>query len=338
MRDAMIRIGRVHPRDVDQVRDDGARRGLGAGTCAVIERRADRIAFDEHRVHRAFDVGDQTLRRYQRWMHAKLDAVFRAARDRQQLDAVTQFLGVAKVLAGELRNTFGIGLFVLHRHAEGNRRHDRQLMRGVDAFDVEGGIGLRVSAHFGQYEIGRAVDDAGDPLDPVGGQSFAQRFDDRNAAGDRRLERDHHALVRRRCEDFVAVLREQCLVRGDDVLAPADRVEHHRARGLDAADQLAHDVDIGMAHDDGGIVGEIDTIDAARAVSRAIERARGDPGDADRPSRAARDLLFVAAEHVEHTLADGAEADQPHLQRLHCGVGHYRSPSSRNICLIPLIA
>ena len=95
------------------------------------------------------------------------------------------------------------------------------LVRGIDAFDIEGRIGFGIAqalrllqhgveiqalvAHFGQDEIGGAVDDAGNPLDAVGRQAFAQRLDDRDAAGNRRLERHHHALVLRGLENLVAV-------------------------------------------------------------------------------------------------------------------------------------
>ena len=147
-------------------------------------------------------------------------------------------------------------------------RHDRELVRGVDALDVERRIGLGVAArlrlrqHVGEasrpvarisdrMKLLRAVDDAGDPLDAVGGQPFAQRLDDRDAAGDRRLERDHHALRLRGREDLVAVLREQRLVGGDDVLAVARSPSSTSSRAmLGAADQLDDDVDVRMAHDD----------------------------------------------------------------------------------------
>ena len=134
-------------------------------------------------------------------MHAQLDAVRRAPRDAEQLDPVAELLGVADVLARELRDALGVDLVELHRHAEGDRRHDRELVRGVDAFDVERRVGLGVAArlrlgehvverrarraHLGQDEVGRAVDDAGDPFDAVRGEALAQRLDDRDAAGDR---------------------------------------------------------------------------------------------------------------------------------------------------------
>ena len=87
-------------------------------------------------------------------------------------------------------------------------------------------------------------------------------------------KRDHHALRVRGREDLGAVMREQRLVRGDHVLAVRDRVEHERARRLDAADQLADDVHVRMPDDDRRIVGEVHAGDAARAFARAVERAR----------------------------------------------------------------
>ena len=61
MRNAMLGIGRVHARDVDQVGNHRARRRLGARARTVVQRRADGVALHEHRIHRAFDVGDQSL-------------------------------------------------------------------------------------------------------------------------------------------------------------------------------------------------------------------------------------------------------------------------------------
>ena len=62
VRHAVLGVGGVHARDVDQVGDHRARRRLGAGAGAVVQRRADRVALDQHGVHHALDVGDQPLR------------------------------------------------------------------------------------------------------------------------------------------------------------------------------------------------------------------------------------------------------------------------------------
>jgi hypothetical protein len=88
MRHAMIGIGRVHARDIHQVRHDRGRGGLRPGACAVIEGRSDCVAFDQDCVHHAFDVRDQPARRDQRRMNAKLDPVGGALGDAQQLDTI----------------------------------------------------------------------------------------------------------------------------------------------------------------------------------------------------------------------------------------------------------
>ena len=74
VRHAMLGVGGVHARDVDEVGDHRAGRRLGARAGTVVQRRADRVALDQHGVHRALDVGDQALRGNQRGMHAQLDA------------------------------------------------------------------------------------------------------------------------------------------------------------------------------------------------------------------------------------------------------------------------
>ncbi len=148
-------------------------------------------------------------------------------------------------------------------------------MRRIDAFDVEGRIGLGITqrlrlgqhvgkiaalvAHLGEDEIAGAVDDAGDPLDVIGGQALAQRLDDRDTAGHRRLEGHRHALRLGRREDLVAVQGDQRLVGGDHVLAVLDRLQHQLARRRVAADQFDDDVDIRIVDHRKGVVADLDT-------------------------------------------------------------------------------
>ena len=191
-------------------------------------------------------------------MHAQLHAFRRALGDAQQLDAIAELFGVFDVGRIQLGDAFDVGLVELHRDAERQRGQDGDLVRRIHAFDVEGRVGLGVAqtlrlfqhgveaqalvAHLGQDEVGGAVDDARDPLDAVGGQAFAQRLDDGDAAGHRRLERDHHALVLRRLEYLVAVRGQQRLVGGDHMLAVGDGLQHQLFRHAVAADQFDDDI------------------------------------------------------------------------------------------------
>ena len=264
-------------------------------------------------------------------MHAQLDSLRGVLGDSQQLDAVAELLGIADVRLSELRDSFPVALVELHRDAEGDRRHDGELVRGVHALDVEGRIRLGIAAflrllqhrrerkplvaHLREDEVRGAVDDSRDPLDAVRGEAFAQRLDDGNAARDRAFERDHHALPLRGGEDLVAVGGEQRLVRSDHVLAAVDRGEDQIFRDRDPADQLDHDVDLGIAHHFERVRGD------ARLTTGQLLRLRrllvGDDADADVAAGAARDLLPVTREHRPGASAHRADAEQPHVDRLH---------------------
>ncbi len=258
--------------------------------------------------------------------------LLRAPRDAEQLDAVAQPLGVLDVDGGELADALGVGLVELHRDAEGDRGEDGELVRGVDAVDVEGGIGLGVAqalrlgehhvegqplvAHLREDVVAGAVDDPGDPLDAVGGEALADRLDDRHAAAHRRLEGDHHALRWAAREDLVAVLREQRLVGGDHVLAVGDRRQDELAGARLAADQLDDDVDVRMRDQLRGIGHQLDALEAHRARLGEVARARGHR-DHDLAAGAARDLLAVAAQHLDGAAAHGAQAQQADADRFH---------------------
>src|SRR5436853_5109146 len=93
-------------------------------------------------------------------MHAQLDALRGAPRDAEQLDAVAELLGVADVRARKLFDSFPEAFLELHRDAEGERRQDGELVRGVDALDVEARIGFGVAAPLRFAEGGREIEAA----------------------------------------------------------------------------------------------------------------------------------------------------------------------------------
>ena len=123
----------------------------------------------------------------------------------------------------------------IDRTAEGDRGENGELMRGIDAVDVEARIGLGITqllrlfqhlaeiaaavTHLRQDVIAGAVQDAVDALDPVRREALAQRFQDRDAARHRRLEGERDVIFRREPGELVAVMRQHRLVRGNDVLA-----------------------------------------------------------------------------------------------------------------------
>jgi len=264
-------------------------------------------------------------------MHAQLDALRGAARYPEQLDAVAQFLGIADVLLGELGDALGVGLLELHRDAEGDRRHDGELVRRIHALDVESGVGLGVAqalrflqhrverqalvAHFRQNEIRGAVDDAGDPLDAIGREPLAQRLDDGNAARHRGLEAHHHAFFLRRCKNLVAVRGQQRLVGGDHVLAVRDGLQNEFLGDGIAADQFDHDIDVRVRDHAVGIGGQA-RLAAGDFLRPCLVLVRH-RGDHDAAAGAAGDFLLVARQHVPGAAAHGANAQQAHVDRFH---------------------
>ena len=247
------------------------------------------------------------------------------------LDAVAELLGVADVLRGHSGDAFGVHALEVERHAERDGGEDRELVRGVHPFHVEGGVGFRVAeplrlaehvgergaaiAHLGQDEVAGAVDDPGEPLDAVPGQPFAQRLDDRDAAGHRGFERHHHAAGVGGLEDGIAVRRDEGLVRGDHVLAATNRLEDEPAGRVGAADELDDDVDVRIAHDLARVGGERDAVGGADA--RQIERPDRGPRDHDVAAGPARDLLSVAPQHVDGAATDRSEAEHSDANRGH---------------------
>ncbi len=317
-----FRVGGSEASYIDQIGDHRRGSRFGPGALAVIQRGTDRVAPDQHCVHGALDVGDQALGRDQGRMDAQFDAVFLVLGDAQQLDPVAQLLGVLDVHGVEFGDALDIGLVELHRNAKGDGRHDGGLVGGIDAFNVKGRIGLGVAqalglpqhvgegqalvAHLGQDEIGGAVDDAGQPLDAVGREALAQGLDDRDTTGDGRLEGHHDALFLGGGENFVTMHGEQRLVGGDHMLTVFDGLEHQVAGHGVTADQLDHDVDVGVVDHGKGIVNDLDR--AASQVAGMVKVAVGNLADTDGPAGAAADFFFVALQYRPDAAADGADA------------------------------
>src|SRR4029077_62026 len=108
------------------------------------------------------------------------------------LDAVAQFLGKLDVYRGDPSDALDMDAGEIDPGAEGGAGQHRELVRRVDAVDVEAGIGLGVARllRLGQYDIevaaglthggedvvAGAVEDAVEPRHAVTDQAFAQRL------------------------------------------------------------------------------------------------------------------------------------------------------------------
>ena len=264
-------------------------------------------------------------------MHAQLDAVWHALGDPQQLDAVTQLLGILDVCGTELGDALDISLVKLHRNTKGDGRHESGLVGCVHAFDVKGGVGFGITqrlsflehhtkiqalvAHFAQNEIGGAVDDAGNPLDAVGCEAFTQRFDDRNATGHCGFKRHHHTFGGSRREDLGAMHREQRLVGGHHMFARRNGFHHQGFGNAVAANQLNDDVDVWVGNDGTCVTDHRHVRPNQLLGTRHVQV--GHHGDFNATACAALDFLLIALEHIESARAHHTDAKKANLNRFH---------------------
>lgn len=109
-----------------------------------------------------------------------------------------------------------------------------------------------------------------------------------------------------------AVLGEQRLVGRDDARALLEGRGDQGAGGLDAADDLHHDVDV-AAFDEGGGVGG-DQL-GGYALADPVRAAHGDAGQLDGGPDARREIVRVRRHDACHLGADHSTAQQRHLQR-----------------------
>ena len=202
-------------------------------------------------------------------------------------------------------------------------------MGGVEAADVECGIGFRIAQplrflqailerqplllHAREDVIAGAVQDAVDAADLVARQPFAQRLHDRDAARDRGLEGERHALLLGELRQRHAVLGEQRLVGGDDRLAGRQRRLHRRARGaFRAADEFNEEIDVGRAGERHGIVEPFRLAKVDAAFARPVAGRHG--GHRDPAPRARRESLSLPVEKTYDGSAHRAQTSNSDAQ------------------------
>ena len=226
---------------------------------------------------------------------------------------------------------------------EGQRREDRRLGGRVEPFDVGRRVGLGVAQRLGLLDgvveagagrvhlvedvVGRAVDDAEHAAHVVAGQRLAQRPEQRDRAGDRRLVVEVDPGVLRRRIQGGAVLGEQRLVGGDDGGAVLHRAQDEGAGRFDAPDDLDDDVSagdqvLGVRREEGRVQPEVAPVAAGAAHRDAddVERAP-DPGG---------EVVAVLGQQPGDGGSHDAAAEQRDAQRfVRSGLAHGVDPAVR---------
>ena len=195
-----------------------------------------------------------------------------------------------------------------HRRTERNRGHDGRLVGGIDPVNIEGRIGLGVTEllslsedfgkrqaarpHLGKNEICGAVDDPGDPLDPVRGQAFPQGLDDGDAAGHCRFKGHHHATLVGSSKDGVAMHCEQRFIGRHHMFTGGDGAHHQGARNVITTNELDHNVDIGGIHNSASIGRHFST--TIRDPSGSIKVEVCNSNDLNGAPGSPRDLIGIA--------------------------------------------
>src|SRR5690606_17948503 len=104
-------------------------------------------------------------------------------RDTEQLDAIAELIRSIDVGVGDRLDAFDVDLVEGHARAEDEARQKRELVRGIEAADVEGRVRLRIalglclSQHLGKWQalflhlaedvIAGAIEDAGYAADLI---------------------------------------------------------------------------------------------------------------------------------------------------------------------------
>ena len=243
--------------------------------------------------------------------------------------------------AADATDPFDVNILRVHPEAVRERGEDARLVRSVVAVDVEVRRRLRVAEllrigehlrevralllHAREDVIARTIHDAVEARDAVADQTFAQDFDDRDAASDAGFVVKIRVVLLRGFEELLAVRGEQCLVRGDDRLAEAEGGEHRLPRGRRPAHEFDNEIDVGMIDDGGPVRGE----NAAGNGDGAflLEIAHGHGGDAQADAEAGGHELAVALDALIDAAADRATADDSEIHLPHKGT--HRVPRSR---------
>ena len=214
-------------------------------------------------------------------------------------------------------------LIEAHPRAERQARQQRELVRGVEAADVESRIGLgvalglRLLQHIGERAAFRlhlredvvagAVEDAVDAAHLVGGQRLAQRLDDGDAARHRRLEVEGDALLLGQRASSVPCLASSALLAVTTCL-PAASAASTACLATPSSPPISS-TNTSMPGSAASSTGSSNHWSLPRSTPRFLRRSRADTPTTSigRPTPLSSRWPCVC-QQAEQTGADGAEA------------------------------
>ena len=182
----------------------------------------------------------------------------------EQLDREATLPKEVEVGLGEVTDA-GDGQVMGAGHVERRGGGDDGLVHDVDAVDVGRGVALGIAELLG---LGQDVGELGSVLehlvdDVVGGAvhdaleggylvdaaGLLDAGDPGDAAADRGLDEEAHAVIERSLGELGEVRGNNGLVGGDDVLTRGEGTHDEGVRRLDSAHALDDEVDVGVRHD-----------------------------------------------------------------------------------------
>ena len=320
------------PRQVDQVADDRRRGGPASRALPDQQHLAHEVALDEDGVVGALDLGERMVERHHRRVHARFHASRVALRMGDELDCIPELSRVTEVDWVDPFDALSIDVVRVDRDLVRDRAEDGELVRGVEAADIVGGVRLRVAGrlrlthgvlerqllirHPAEDVVGRAVDHGRHALDPVGLQVGPEGADQRDAAADRGLEVDVDVLLGGQAQQLRAVVGHHDLVGRHHVLAGPDRPLEIRMHRLVAARHLDEDLDRRIVEEHVGLVREQIAVDLHGA--RLSQVANEHSPQAQLDASAAGQLGMPGEHALGHPRADRAQPDQADVQGPRC--------------------
>ena len=153
------------------------------------------------------------------------------------------------------------------------------------------------TTHFRKDEIGRAIDDSRDPLDPISRQALAQRFDDGDTTSNGCFKCDYDAFGRSGSKNLSPMHCQQSLVGGHHMFARSNGFQHQRLGNSVATNQLNDDINIRIRKHCAGIIHHRNALthDGSSALNIQIGHHR----DFNSTPCASLNFRLIAFQHIE---------------------------------------